>query len=64
MTDRPPHCRSCGAPLRTTFCDLGMSPPSNAYLTAAQLTRAEAFFPLHAWVCGSCFLVQLEQFHT
>jgi 2-polyprenyl-3-methyl-5-hydroxy-6-metoxy-1,4-benzoquinol methylase len=24
----------------------------------------EPFYPLHAWVCGKCFLVQLEQFET
>ncbi len=57
-----PVCRSCGAALTHTFCDLGMSPPSNAYLTADQLGGEEAFFPLHAYVCGQCFLVQLEQF--
>ena len=59
-----PTCRSCGAPLTATFCDLGMSPPSNAYLTAEALATAETFFPLHAWVCGRCFLVQLEQFQS
>lgn len=57
-----PSCRSCGASLTQSFCDLGMSPPSNAYLTADQLSGEEAFFPLHAYVCGRCFLVQLEQF--
>ncbi len=24
----------------------------------------ERFYPLHAWVCESCFLVQLEEFET
>ena len=64
MTSRTRSCRSCGAPLTTTFCDLGMSPPSNAYRTAETLDHAEAFYPLHAWVCGTCFLVQLEQFQS
>ena len=59
---KKPSCRSCGASLTQSFCDLGMSPPSNAYLTADQLSGEEAFFPLHAYVCGRCFLVQLEQF--
>jgi SAM-dependent methyltransferase len=59
-----PKCRFCQAPLTETFVDLGMSPLSNAFLTAAQLGRMEPFFPLHAWVCGSCFLVQLEAFET
>lgn len=61
--DRP-ACRFCGQPLSRTFCDLGMSPPSNAYRTAADLRTAETFFPLHAYVCEHCWLVQLEQFQA
>ena len=57
-------CRFCSAPLVLSFADLGMSPLSNAYLKPEQLHRMERFYPLHAWVCGSCFLVQLEQFET
>lgn len=57
-----PACRLCGAPLRQTFVDLGMSPLSNGFLRADQLNRMEPFFPLHARVCGVCFLVQLEEF--
>lgn len=57
-------CRFCGAPLNTTFVDLGMSPLSNAYLSADRLRGMEPFFPLHAYVCGSCFLVQLEEFES
>ena len=47
-----------------TFADLGMSPPSNSYLTADQLHAMEPFYPLHAWVCEKCLLVQLEEFET
>ncbi|HEY1921375.1 MAG TPA: class I SAM-dependent methyltransferase [Tepidisphaeraceae bacterium] len=57
-------CRFCGAKLTETFADLGMSPPSNAFLKAAQLHAMERFYPLHAWVCGSCKLVQLEEFES
>jgi SAM-dependent methyltransferase len=57
-------CRFCAAPLELSFADLGMSPPSNAYLKADDLNRMERFYPLHAWVCGKCFLVQLEEFET
>lgn len=57
-------CRFCSGALRASFADLGMSPPSNSYLEAAQLNRMERFYPLHAWVCEKCFLVQLEQFET
>ena len=55
-------CRFCASPLEATFCDLGMSPLSNSFLKPEQLARHEPFYPLHAWVCGKCFLVQLEEF--
>lgn len=58
------HCRSCGSALARTFCDLGMSPLSNAFLKPAQLQHMEPFYPLHAYVCETCFLVQLQQFET
>jgi len=58
------QCRFCGTPLSETFADLGVSPPSNAYLTEADLHRMEPFYPLHAFVCGNCFLVQLDEFQT
>jgi SAM-dependent methyltransferase len=57
-------CRSCGARLVHTFADLGMTPVSNAFLKADELDRKEPVYPLHAYVCGSCFLVQLEQFES
>lgn len=57
-----PECRFCGALLRQTFVDLGMSPLSNSYLRAENLCQMEPFYPLHARVCAQCFLVQLEQF--
>jgi len=58
------ECRYCKAPLSVSFADLGMTPLSNAYLKPEELERMEPFYPLHAWVCGKCFLVQLEQFET
>jgi SAM-dependent methyltransferase len=57
-------CRFCTAPLALSFADLGMSPPSNSFLRADELNRMERFYPLHAWVCEKCFLVQLEEFET
>ncbi|HEV7180350.1 MAG TPA: class I SAM-dependent methyltransferase [Candidatus Baltobacteraceae bacterium] len=62
MAQRP--CRFCKAPLTETFVDLGMSPPSNAFLSREQTTRMERFYPLHAFVCSHCLLVQLEEFET
>ena len=59
-----PFCRFCLSPLRHTFADLGMSPLSNAYLKREQLNCFERFYPLHAYVCGTCFLVQVEAFES
>jgi SAM-dependent methyltransferase len=41
-----------------------MSPLSNAYLRAEQLSQMEPYYPLHARTCTECFLVQLEQFES
>ncbi len=57
-------CRFCSLKLDVTFADLGMSPPSNSYLKADQLQAMERFYPLHAWVCEKCKLVQLEEFES
>ncbi|MDE2482508.1 MAG: class I SAM-dependent methyltransferase [bacterium] len=59
-----PRCRSCGADLRTTFVDLGVSPLSNSYVPADALGRMEPYYPLHAFVCDVCFLVQVEAYET
>src|SRR5262245_37112481 len=57
-----PRCRFCAAPLRHTFVDLGMSPLCESYLPAHRANAMEPFYPLHAKVCESCLLVQLEEF--
>ena len=57
-------CRFCHAPLEQLFADLGMSPLSNAYLTREQLARMERFYPLAAYVCARCFLVQLPEYES
>ncbi|HJQ55865.1 MAG TPA: class I SAM-dependent methyltransferase [Vineibacter sp.] len=61
---RVPICRACGETLRHTFVDLGMSPLSNSYVARDKAGDGEKFYPLHAYVCGACFLVQLEEFET
>ena len=61
---RTATCRFCGTALVRSFADLGATPPANAYLREADLSRPEVFYPLHAYVCESCFLVQLEEFAT
>ncbi|HVK95324.1 MAG TPA: class I SAM-dependent methyltransferase [Noviherbaspirillum sp.] len=59
MTDTP-TCRACGAPLTQTFANLGLSPVSNAFIKPEDAARGEMFYPLHALVCGHCWLVQLS----
>jgi SAM-dependent methyltransferase len=55
-------CRFCGTALEHVFCDLGMSPLSNSLLEEADLEVSEPFYPLCAYVCSECFLVQLEEY--
>ena len=57
-------CRFCAAELRTTFVDLGLSPLCESYPSADDLNHGETFYPLHVYVCGECFLVQLEEFES
>jgi 2-polyprenyl-3-methyl-5-hydroxy-6-metoxy-1,4-benzoquinol methylase len=61
-TPRPSACRFCGAPLRHTFVDLGMSPLCESFLRADELNGMEPFYPLHAYVCEQCFLVQVQEY--
>jgi len=57
-----PCCRFCGHSLHHTFVDLGMSPLCQTHITREQLNHMEPFYPLHAYLCEHCFLVQLEEF--
>ena len=57
-------CRFCGADLRRTFVDLGMSPLCETYPAAADLNRGEMYYPLHVYVCEKCFLVQLDEYES
>jgi len=62
MTSPQPTCRHCQAPLELVFADLGTMPVANDYLDAGSLTNPEPSYPLRAFVCRSCRLVQLEDF--
>jgi SAM-dependent methyltransferase len=59
-----PKCRFCQSRLTTTFADLGATPLSNSFLTQDRLGAMEPFYPLHAYVCDECLLVQLEEFES
>jgi len=52
-------CRFCGRRLEQTFVDLGTTPLCESYLRPEDLNGMEPFYPLHAMVCSSCYLVQV-----
>ena len=58
------RCRFCAAELTRSFVDLGRSPLANSFLGADDLRRMEPFYPLHAYVCDNCLLVQLEEYQS
>ena len=54
------NCRFCHHELIQTFVDLGSTPLANSYLRQERDIATEKSYPLHARVCGNCFLVQVE----
>lgn len=57
-------CRFCSSELKHSFVDLGMSPLANSYIASENLQKMEPFYPLHAFICDQCFLVQLKEFES
>ncbi|HEY2472003.1 MAG TPA: class I SAM-dependent methyltransferase [Terracidiphilus sp.] len=57
-------CRFCEAGLDRTFIDLGMSPLCETYPSQQDLSRGEVYYPLHAYICEHCWLVQLEEYES
>jgi hypothetical protein len=57
-------CRFCGAGLERSFIDLGMSPLCESYPSVEDLSRGEVYYPLHAYICEHCWLVQLEEYES
>lgn len=51
-------CRACGEKLHNEVINLGKAPPSNAYISEANLNQGEFHLPLIVMVCGRCWLVQ------
>ena len=68
MEDSPLHmnndiqCRCCRGRSLVEFVNLGMSPPCESYVTKEQLNSMEPFYPLVAFVCRDCHLVQLQEY--
>jgi len=57
-----PKCRFCGTQIEHSFVDLGMSPLCQTHILPSELNKYETFYPLHAFVCSECWLVQLDEF--
>jgi 2-polyprenyl-3-methyl-5-hydroxy-6-metoxy-1,4-benzoquinol methylase len=55
-------CRHCNNNLDHEFINLINSPPSNSFLTEAQLDAPEVYYPLRLFVCDSCWLVQIAEY--
>lgn len=56
------RCGFCDAPLSQRFVDLGSTPLANSYLSADRLAQFEPSYPLRAFVCTECWLVQADAF--
>jgi SAM-dependent methyltransferase len=56
------NCRFCATELSQVFLDLGAAPPSNSFLTPADLNGPEVYYPLKLFVCPDCFLVQVDEY--
>lgn len=54
-------CRFCNAPLEHLVVDLGLSPLCQSQIERESLNRGETFYPLRAYVCDQCFLVQVHE---
>ena len=57
-------CRFCETQVTRSFVDLGLQPLSNAYVARESIARMEPFYPLHAYVCDRCLLVQVPELES
>ena len=55
-------CRFCSQKLRHSVVNLGMSPLCQKHIKPGEANLAEKFYPLHAYICHHCWLLQLEEF--
>jgi SAM-dependent methyltransferase len=60
MSADTPTCHFCGAGLTDTFVDLGTMALADSYRSEAELAKPEPAYPLHARICRSCLLVQVD----
>jgi len=54
-------CRFCQQPLKEVVVDLGLSPLCQSQIEIADLNKHEVFYPLRAYVCQHCWLIQVHE---
>ncbi|MDA0261211.1 MAG: hypothetical protein O3A21_03310, partial [Proteobacteria bacterium] len=52
-------CRLCGSRDLALVLKLAPTPPANAFVPQAELTRPQEAFPLDVWFCRKCRHIQL-----
>ncbi len=57
-------CRFCSTELKYSVVNLGMSPLCQKHVKMEHRNDMEKFYPLHAYICHNCWLMQLEEFAT
>jgi len=62
MKDGKLNCLNCNKPLDITFADLGTSPLCEEFVKPEKLNKGQMCYPLHAYVCSNCFLVQVGEY--
>lgn len=55
-------CRHCKITLTHELIDLGICPPSNAYVKSDKLFKYQTTYPLKVKICKNCYLVQTEDY--
>ena len=55
-------CRFCDNKLDDSVINLGLAPPSNAYLKDLNQAKKEKKFPLKLLFCENCYLLQTEDY--
>jgi 2-polyprenyl-3-methyl-5-hydroxy-6-metoxy-1,4-benzoquinol methylase len=55
-------CLNCQNELKHTFADLGTSPLCEEFVKSEDVNHGQQFYPLHAYVCEACYLVQVGEY--
>lgn len=62
METKKGNCLYCKTELKHTFANLGTSPLCEEFVKPENLNRSQRIYPLHAYVCHNCYLVQVNEY--